>query len=236
MNSLKTFLAIAGIAALCSCKKDLNGSGNVITQQRTAGNFTAISSRGDFKVILKKGPNTSLELTGEDNVLEKTITSISNGTLTIRYADGIGTHRNKQVTVYVTLPSFTSLQLEGSGGIQALGNWNTINLTAKINGSGNIELVADGTDFYGEVNGSGKLILNGGFFQSSSILVNGSGTVRAFPFTTDTADVRIQGSGDCDIKVNNKLKVKISGSGKVYYKGNPDTVIIIEGSGKAVRS
>ena len=232
MKLIKTFVAVACTAALFSCKKDLNGSGHVITQQRQAGSFTGVSSKGDFKIVLKKGSITAVELTGEDNVLEKTITDISNGTLTVKYQDGIKTHRNKQVTVNVTLPALTSIQLEGSGTILSQDSWSIPSLSAKINGSGSIELAADGTDFYGEVNGSGKLIMNGGNYLSSTIWVNGSGKVHALPFTTHTADVKIDGSGTCEIKVNNKLKARISGSGKVYYKGSPDTIVTIAGSGK----
>ncbi|MBE7172003.1 MAG: DUF2807 domain-containing protein [Williamsia sp.] len=235
MNPLKTLTAIICMATLFSCKKDLNGSGNVITQQRTAGNFTAITSKGDFRVVLTKGQTTAISLTGEDNVLEKTVTDISNGKLTVRYADGIRTHKNKQVTVNVTMPGFTNLQLEGSGSIHATEAWSTTDLTARINGSGNIELAVDGNNFSGEINGSGRLVLNGGNFQASSFLVNGSGTVKAYPFTTNTADINIQGSGDCSIKVNNKLKVKINGSGTVYYKGSPDTNVSVSGSGKVVK-
>ena len=232
MKSLKAFVPIACALTLFSCKKDLNGSGRIITQQRQAGNFTAVSSKGDFKIVLKKGTTPALELTGEDNVLESTITDISNGMLTVKYQDGIKTHKNKQVTVNVTVPAITSVQLEGSGTILSQDSWSIASLSAKINGSGSIELLADGTEFYGEINGSGKLIINGGNYNSSTIWVNGSGNVHALPFTTNTADVKIDGSGTCEMKINNKLKARISGSGKVYYKGSPDTNVTISGSGK----
>lgn len=235
MKSTRTLLALLCTAALFSCKKDLTGSGNVITQQRQAGNFTAVTSKGDFKIVLKKAPTTAIELTGEDNVLEKTVTDISNGTLTVRYADGIKTHKNKQVIVNVSLPTFSSVQLEGSGNIKSEENWNLPHLTAKINGSGHISLTADGDNFDGEVNGSGRLLMLGGSFQASSIHVNGSGNINAFLFTTNTADIRIDGSGTCEIKVTNKLKVKINGSGTTYYKGSPDTNVTVAGSGKVVK-
>lgn len=234
MKSAKTLLALFCTAALFSCKKDLTGSGNVITQQRQAGNFTAIVSKGDFKIVLKKA-TSSIELTGEDNVLEKTVTDISNGTLTVRYADGIKTHKNKQVTVNVGLPTFSSVQLEGSGNIKSEDTWNLSDLTAKINGSGYITLTANGDNFVGEVNGSGRLLMSGDSFKASSIHINGSGDVNANLFTTNTADIRIDGSGTCTIKVNNKLKVRINGSGTTYYKGNPDTNVTVSGSGKVVK-
>ena len=236
MKSTKTLLALFCAAALFSCKKDLAGSGHVITQQRQAGNFTAVTCKGDFLIVLKKAAATAIDVTGEDNVLEKTVTEISNGILTVRYADGIKTHKNKQVTVNVSLPAFSSVQLEGSGNIKSEEHWSIPHLTTNINGSGYITLYAEGETFDGEVNGSGKLFMLFSKFQASSIHVNGSGNVNANLFTTDTADIRIDGSGGCSINVNTKLKAKINGSGTIYYKGNPDTNITVAGSGKVVKS
>ena len=64
-----------------------------------------------------------------------------------------------------------------------------------------------------------------------SINISGSGNVRAFGLDTKSTYVRISGSGNSEVTVQDYLNVTISGSGSVYYKGNPDIEANISGSG-----
>jgi hypothetical protein len=66
--------------------------------------------------------------------------------------------------------------------------------------------------------------------QSAEIL--GSGDYRASGLKSDTATVRVTGSGNSQVSANEILNVTILGSGDVAYSGNPTVTASIAGSGK----
>src|SRR6266536_513998 len=48
--------------------------------------------------------------------------------------------------------------------------------------------------------------------------------LKAAALQTKTAEISIQGAGDAEVAVAEKLKVAIAGAGKVTYSGNPPTI------------
>ena len=62
--------------------------------------------------------------------------------------------------------------------------------------------------------------------------MDGSCEYDGFPNTAINCELKIEGSGLCNVTLEDKLNVKISGSGVVNYKGNPSIYTDISGSGK----
>jgi hypothetical protein len=69
-----------------------------------------------------------------------------------------------------------------------------------------------------------------------SVSLIGSGGFFGFPLESNTCDVDISGSGNCEITVNDDLDVVIDGSGSIYYKGSPIIHDDITGSGRVVEA
>jgi hypothetical protein len=85
-----------------------------------------------------------------------------------------------------------------------------------------------------EISGSGQIYVSGSTYEHS-INISGSGNIRAFPLTTQRTYVKISGSGNSEVSVEDYLDVNISGSGNVFYKGNPQINTHISGSGNVVK-
>lgn len=102
-----------------------------------------------------------------------------------------------------------------------------------INGSGDVVMNGgfNGSSFEGKINGSGELRVNNSTYKTFKADVNGSGDIIASSTTCESGHANISGSGNIELNVTKSLYVKISGSGNVSYWGNPTTEIDVSGSG-----
>lgn len=220
---------------LASCKKDLTGSGTVITQQRQVAGFTSIVSNGDFQVTFKKANACNVEITAEDNVIEQVITRVTDNKLVVEYKSESRTHNHNPVMLSVSMPDLENIELNGSGRISTDTVWLMANCKVAVNGSGSVSLRINSDVLKAAVAGSGKLLLTGESLVSNFTL-GGSGTIQAFDLKSGKATVNKEGSGKIETFVTNSLVVSLKGSGNVYYKGNPSVASTIEGSGKVIKS
>ncbi len=85
------------------------GSGVFVTEARALEGFTKISASGSFKVHLKKGPLSALELSGDDNIVPLIRTEVVNGVLTIDF-DLIGSERRTEPYLAMTVPKLDSIK------------------------------------------------------------------------------------------------------------------------------
>jgi hypothetical protein len=64
----------------------------------------------------------------------------------------------------------------------------------------------------------------------------GSGSFMGYPLKVADCRIRIEGSGECEVNVTDKLDAAIKGSGNIYYKGHPRITTDIKGSGTLISS
>ncbi len=67
-------------------------------------------------------------------------------------------------------------------------------------------------------------------------LSNASGNINAFNIMANTVNAKIIGTGNVEVKANNKLNVSIFGTGIVKYKGSPVITKTIVGTGAVVNA
>ncbi len=67
---------------------------------------------------------------------------------------------------------------------------------------------------------------------AQDIDISGSGEYRAGDLQSETAKIKISGSGDVTLWVIESLDANVSGSGSVNYYGHPQTSLSSSGSGK----
>lgn len=125
-------------------------------------------------------------------------------------------------------------KLAGSGNI-ALGKVSATEVTANIAGSGNIKLATISADkVSATTSGSGSISISGKV-TDQQIAILGSGDYLASGLKSETANVRVTGSGNSEITVSETLDVTILGSGDVHYSGSPRINVSTAGSGKAIQ-
>jgi hypothetical protein len=231
-------LLIAAAALFSSCSKSggsIKGSGPVVQQEFVLPTVSAISLSIDANVILTRGDSQIVVIEGQQNIInniEKYVTA--DGYWNIGYYNNVRNHAG--VTIYITAPLIDYATISGSGSIQSTNTFtDTTNVYLKISGSGYINIWTHAYLIESFISGSGRIELGGSAYEHR-IDVSGSGDIRAYNLETTNTFVRISGSGNSQVWVNELLDVNISGSGSVFYIGNPQINANISGSGGIVNA
>jgi Protein of unknown function (DUF2807). len=201
-------------SVLCSCSKEtISGSGNLVSENRSISNFTAVSVDGTFNLTVKQSDEHGVHIIADDNVIAHVKTEVDDDVLKLYLESGIN-YKNIDLVVEVS-----TVQLNG----------------LKNQGSSNIDIKAGNEHalFYIANEGSAKIDFSG-VSQELYLHNEGSGRLSGFLFTSSNCLVDAIGSGDIEISCVESLDVTINGSANVFYKGTPNITSDIEGSGKVI--
>ena len=188
----------------------IQGSGNVVTEERVVSGFTAVSLQGVGELIIDQTGSESLSITADDNLLPYIETRVRGGKLIIRIQDKTLFNNVTELTYHVTVNAIDSVELDGAGNVE-VSHLDTNNWRVNLSGTGSITA-------------SGKA-------DKQDIEINGAGTYTADELTSQEATVRHSGAGMVVLQVSDQLDVHIDGLGTVEYIGNPTVTKTINGLG-----
>lgn len=218
--------------------KKIKGNGNVVTVERTTDDYDGISVDGFYEIELVEGIEGELKLTGEDNILDKLVTEVKNGTLVIKRRKNLILIPSKGKGVFITVPvkHIDKIRSSGSGSIIGKKALESDKFDIQVSGSRNIGLNIDTNNLSIATSGSSNIDLNGncGEFHVRS---SGSSNIKAYRMEVGEATLELSGSSDVELTVHESLISRISGSGNIRYKGNPDKIRnTISGSGSVSKN
>jgi hypothetical protein len=230
---------LAGIQSFAQWPwEKIEGNGNLKKEKREVGSFTGVASAGSWDVMVAYGENNSIQVEGDENLLEYIETKVEGGSLNIRARKNVNLRSKNKITVYISLTRITDISLSGSGNIIGdgkFGNEGTSHF--KVSGSGNIKLSFDKVkEVETSISGSGNIRLSG-TAHSVKAHVSGSGNTDCSELVCDDASAGISGSGNVKVNANKSIEARIAGSGNVYYKGSANDIQRhIAGSGHVIKS
>lgn len=215
-----------------ACKK-IKGEGPVIMEQRGAINFNSIESEISGDVFIHQDSVFSVELHGQSNVLHVLNTIVSGNKLKIYFDHNINLRNHDPIEVHIGCPNVEALILNGSGKMNTISHFYPTTFSAKVSGSGSINLMGIvAENIFTNVGGSGNIICFTGNAQNVETEISGSGMIDLLGLSAKNCTTKTSGSGNTKLQVSENLSVTISGSGNVFYKGNPRISQHISGSGK----
>jgi Putative auto-transporter adhesin, head GIN domain len=198
-------LAAIGIALLAhggrSASSGTQGSGVTATQTRTVARFTSLDLAGSNEVTVVLGVRQSVVVHADSNLLSHVTTKVIAGTLVI--ADTGSFTTRTPMSVEVSAPSLTALNLSGSGQLSVTGI-NAPRLTMTVSGSGLLNAAGTATRLDITVSGDGMAGLNQLTASEVHAVVSGSGLIR--------------------VTATKSLDAAVSGTGAIVYSGNPPRV------------
>jgi len=216
-------------------KKRVKGNGNMVTKTRTVNQYDNVSVGGSFNVKLYAGTEGKLTITVDENLLDYLITEVDNGKLKIKWKKGTNISHRSKVYIKVPFKDIDGVSLAGSGDLYSDDLIKSDDFTAKLAGSGDVNLKVSTESIASSIAGSGNISLIG-TTNDLKCSIAGSGDIKAYELKARNADIKISGSGGVKISVKDNLSARVSGSGNVYYKGNPKKQDVkVSGSGN-VRS
>lgn len=234
-------LAVCGaflIGLTANAQGKINGNGNVVSQTRTTSEYDAIKIAGFFDVNLVNGKEGKITMKGEENILSNIIVEVADNALKIHAKKGTNLHPSTGKKVEITIPfdKISELSLSGSGDIIAKDPIKNDKFSAKLSGSGDIDLNVAANTFDFSLSGSGDIKLKGNS-DNLVIKLSGSGDIEAANLKSKNADINISGSGDVKVNCNESLVARVSGSGDISYIGNPGKRDVkVSGSGSISKS
>jgi hypothetical protein len=199
-------LATTGIVVLLihsgsSSGPGVQGSGVAATQTRSVASFSSLNLAGSNDVTVTIGGPQSVVVHADSNLINNVTTQVVAGTLVIGDTGSFTTRA--PMSVDVSVPSLTAVNLSGSGRIYVTGI-SASQLTVTVSGSGLLSATGTATQLDATVTGSGLGQLSQLVARDAHAVVTGSGLIQVTATTSVDATV--------------------SGSGAITYSGNPPQV------------
>lgn len=176
----------------------------------------------------------SLQLVGGRALVDRVRVTAADGTLVLGLRDG-AVRRRGHLTYRLTLPRWETLEVHGSGEVEARGPGSDGDgpLQVVVHGSGHVVLQdASVAELGVRIHGSGDVEASGRATREH-VLVSGSGSFDGSRLEGREVEVVVSGSGSAEVLATERLDALVSGSGDVVYSGDPgDVRSRVEGSGE----
>jgi Putative auto-transporter adhesin, head GIN domain len=193
----------------------VNGSGRVIDQTRTVGDFVRIDVASGIEVRVDAGPHSALGLRGEDNILPHVRTEVRDATLHIGFERDTSVKTHSPVQVVLSMPRLDGLAVSGGSRLDASTPSGSA-LGIEASGGGHIHLAAAvrPRQLAIEVSGGSEVTVDGVTTGSLAISASGAGVI-ALAGTTDALQLEL--SGGSELRASKlsagSLEVEASGGG-----------------------
>ena len=220
------------ISVLSTAQKRFKGNGDLITQERSIGDFNQLLVKGPFKVELTSQFHGEITLNTDANLMDEIVTEIKDNTLIIRLKKQsyLKPSNRKSISIKAPLTAMNKITHAGSGTIYASESFTTQDLQITHSGSGKIELAIEAQNTTVNLSGSGKIQLSGRS-QNLSAKLSGSGNLRLANLVAKNGEVKLSGSGNIGLSCTESLMANILCSENVRYKGDPSKKLITKVSG-----
>lgn len=232
MKNILLYFSVLLLAS-CTCSRDnvslaLSDHGPSVTQHRALKGFEAVEVMGSPTVFYQQADSFSVKVKGPKELVDRIITDVSSGTLSIRNRGKMGVINvnwgdDGQLAVYVTSPDLVSVRLSGSGDFISKHPIDTDVMDISLKGSGDIdmaELLCDRCNL--EVVGSGDASIRHLDTRETGIALTGSGDVKISQVNAVSTRISLRGSGDIDVDFGRgcgAVDAELKGSGDISLSG-----------------
>mgnify|MGYP001300613981 CR=1 FL=1 len=237
MKTLKVLVAFVAAIALTSCNFDIrfgqvNGNGNVLTEERPVSNFTAVRGSAGIDVYLTEGTENKVVVEADENLMEIIETYVDGNTLKITSNTSIGHCKAKKV--YVTYENLESI--EASSGADVIGNSVIKSETLSLESSSGADLEVEvfAKEIYANTSSGADLKVSG---TANRLVAEASSGSDLKARQLEVISCKASASSGADITVNVKEDIDASASsgGDVKYFGNPSDVSVKDSQSGNVR-
>lgn len=211
----------------------INGSGNVVVEDRAVGDFEGVALYSSGRIIITQGSQTSLSVETDDNLLPYIETEVRGGTLEMlaeRDGRSYSLDPSDEIIFRVGVADLGQIEVFGAGTVE-VGTLTANTLNLKIMGSADVTMDALTADRLAiEIPGHADLEISG-VVPDQNIRWMGAGSYDGTGLQSEVVDVNILGAASVDVWATEALDVSITGAGTVQYYGTPSVDQRITGVG-----
>ena len=227
----KSIFLIALFVTLFSNACVSRGSGNVVNEGRSVGNFNRVVISGYGELVVVQGEAESLRIEAEDNIIPLIEVSVSDNTLFIEGQELGRVVPTQPIIIHVNMNEIVGLESSGLSRIDAAEiQTDHLELTSSIFGAIKIDALTAEQLIINMTEDSSMDIMGETIAQELDI--SGNADYRAAKLQSQTAVVNIGGTGTATIWVEEMLSGIVNGNGDVLYYGSPETDLEVTSSGK----
>ncbi|MBA2745131.1 MAG: DUF2807 domain-containing protein [Flavisolibacter sp.] len=211
------------------------GDGNVVKQQKKVGSFSAIDVSGSIQLHISQDAAYSVTMETDNNLLEYLDIYNDGEVLVVKSKDGFNLKPTEDIIVYVSAPSFTSIDVSGACAIfgdSRITGTNALKISAS--GASTISLDVDLPKLTTDVSGSSDIDLRG---SVSDLVIQASGAskISAMNLLTQNADLDLSGASEVELTATRAMKVEASGASNIRYRGDAAVTQSVSGAGSVTR-
>lgn len=213
----QTLIILFSLITLASCRYT-TGSGNLVSETRTAGNFNGISVGGGFEVEVKIGPVTSVVVEADDNIIKYIETSTSGNTLKIRTED-LHNYSDVHMKVYITTPSLKKVSTSASAEVVVQDVLvSTDKLTFKASSGSSIKTEIDAPEVDSDVSSGASITLSGKTKTYTAEASSGA-EIRSWDLLSENTTVKVSSGSSARVHASVSLNATASSGASVTYHG-----------------
>lgn len=220
---LKTLLIGIGLAIVIYMilpfrflTKGIEGSGNVIKENREVSAFHGIEAGSAFHIYVTKGDKQSVIIETDDNLQEEIKLKVKEGVLEMETKNNI---RNpEKMNAYIVVPFLDELDLSGACKLESEGRFESDKMDVDLSGASGLKINIKVTNLELDLSGASKATI-GGF--AANMELEGSGASNSYLEDLEVNKTKIDLSGASEAKINvmEYLSGECSGAAHLYYSG-----------------
>jgi phage shock protein PspC (stress-responsive transcriptional regulator) len=227
-NFDKTWLMTKSGFECLNCTEPLEKKKIELRDQFGLVDFTVVDLSGFFDVSIEQGEAFAVELSGSEKEKKRYQLTRENETLVIEYNDKSqffwkrDLFEDDKVKITITMPELKEMKAKGAGNLKLNGFREEdieVELTGAITGVGDFE----SQNLTIELNGASSLELKGqGDFMEANM--NGACTLKAYNYEVKHAIIEANGACSAKVSVTEKLEIDKGIASSVSHRGDPQVI------------
>lgn len=226
---MKKIVFFAFTILLLNACRQVQGSGNIVSENRATGDFTGISVGGAYEIELKNGSVTEVKVEADDNIIGLIETRVSNNRLNITTKNG-NSFTNGHFKIYITAPVINEIKSSGAATV-VIKNILKSNdkITLESSGASTITGEADAPDISTEASGAAEIKIFGRT-KNYNAEASGSATIKTKDLMSETTKVHASGAATANVYSSVRLDADASGAASITYTGAGSTGLKTSGA------
>jgi hypothetical protein len=211
-------LLCSAILLLFSSCNYTSGSGNIVTEKRTVGQFTGLNVSNAFEVEVKIGPVQEVTVEADDNLIKYVRTEVSGNTLKIRTED-LNNLNNAHLKVHITTPELKSVTASAAAEVKVLDlvkGAGTLNFDASS--AAEIEAEVDAPEVNAGASSGSSVRLSGKTKNYKAEASSGS-SIKTKDLLAENTNISVSSGADADVYASVSLVADASSGGDINYHG-----------------
>jgi len=227
---MKLQIALLSLACLCGCAPSVPGSGTIKTESPSVSGATVVNLSGVGELHITQGPQESLSVTTDDNLLPLLDTRLEGEVLTLGQKSNENLKPTRGIVYKLCLKEVSKITLSGVGTVDASG-LHRKDLTVVASGAGEIQLKDLQLELLSvTLSGAGRIVADG-IARQQALDSSGVGSFEGKGLEGEAVTISIGGTGSASVNATKTLDANVSGTGSVTYFGKPTVSKKVTGVG-----